>query len=51
MEIKERLEDNACVYVCSLTCSDAGRFGYTARVIPQGDEILKASPGLMTWAG
>lgn len=51
MELKERLEDNACVYACSLTCSDAGRFGYTARVIPQGDEILKASPGLMTWAG
>ncbi|MCP4117195.1 MAG: glycosyltransferase family 1 protein [Desulfobacteraceae bacterium] len=50
MELQERTADNACVYGCSLTCFDAGRFGYTARVIPHGDEILKASPGLMTWA-
>ncbi len=50
MGLKERTGENACIYTCELDCLDAGRFGYTARVIPQGDEILKATPGLMTWA-
>lgn len=42
--------DGSYTYTCSLTCSDPGRFGYTVRVVPEGDEILKKSPGFMTWA-
>ncbi len=38
------------IYACTITCSDPGRFGYTARVIPKGDDVLSNTPGLVTWA-
>lgn len=50
MWLQETLSDGTHVYACTVTCSDAGRFGYTARVIPRGDEVLKCTPGLVTWA-
>lgn len=50
MALEAESGKNVYLYSCELDCSDAGRFGYTARVIPQGDEFLKATPGLMTWA-
>ena len=37
-------------YGATLLCGLAGRFGLTARVIPAGDDHLKYSPGLITWA-
>ncbi len=45
---KKISKDN--IYTCTITCSDSGRFGYTARVIPKGDKILSNTPGLITWA-
>lgn len=38
------------LYSCVVTCNASGRFGFTARITPQGDDLTKFSPGLITWA-
>jgi starch phosphorylase len=50
MWLQETVSEGAHIYACTITCSDSGRFGYTARVIPRGDEALSHTPGLITWA-
>ena len=50
MTLEKRDENGCCRYGCTLTCTHAGRFGLTARVIPRGDEVLSRTPGLITWA-
>lgn len=49
MWLQETIAEGTHIYACTITCSDSGRFGYTARVIPKGDEVLKNTPGLITW--
>ncbi|MFH2058677.1 MAG: alpha-glucan family phosphorylase [Pseudomonadota bacterium] len=51
MWLQETISEGVHIYACTITCADSGRFGYTARVIPKGDEILSYIPGLITWAG
>ncbi len=34
----------------TITCSRSGRFGFTARVTPRGDNWKTEMPGFMTWA-
>ena len=50
MWLQETLSQGRYIYACTITCSDSGRFGYTARVIPRGDEVLSHTPGLISWA-
>ncbi len=50
MTLIKKNDDGSCLYSCTINCSDAGRFGYSARVIPRGDDVLKNTPGLLTWA-
>ena len=51
MWLQETISEGSHIYACTITCSDSGRFGYTARVIPKGDEVLNShTPGLITWA-
>ena len=50
MWVQETTGNGTYIYACTITCSDSGRFGYTARVIPKGDEVLSNTPGLITWA-
>lgn len=38
------------VYGCVVTCDASGRFGFTARVMARGDNLIKYTPGLITWA-
>lgn len=38
------------MYGCTLTCKATGRYGFTVRVTPRGDDFIKYSPGLITWA-
>jgi starch phosphorylase len=38
------------LYECALTCEVSGRFGFTVRVSPAGDDRIKSMPGLLTWA-
>ncbi|WP_022667559.1 alpha-glucan family phosphorylase [Desulfospira joergensenii] len=49
MEFKETIDPGTHIYECRISCSDSGRFGYTARVVPNGDNVLRETPGLITW--
>ncbi|MCP3873837.1 MAG: glycosyltransferase family 1 protein [Desulfobacteraceae bacterium] len=49
MWLQETISEGKHIYACTITCSDSGRFGYTARVIPKGDEVLRNTPSLITW--
>ena len=50
MTVSEDLGNGMFVYSCTMTCRDPGRHGFTARVIPRGDERVKFTPRLITWA-
>jgi starch phosphorylase len=49
MKLQSTIAPGTHVYGCRVVCSDSGRFGYTARVIPRGDAVLRNTPGLITW--
>ncbi|MEW6079794.1 MAG: alpha-glucan family phosphorylase [Thermodesulfobacteriota bacterium] len=50
MNVVENLGEGVYRYGCDLPCNLPGRFGFTVRVIPRGDDFIRFSPGLMTWA-
>jgi starch phosphorylase len=50
MTMEEDLGNGEYLYACDLTCNHSGRFGFTARVTPRGDDRIKFAPGLLTWA-
>jgi len=50
MAVQEDLGGGAYRYTCNLPCQFAGRFGFTVRVTPRGDEFIRFTPGLLTWA-
>ena len=50
MNVLEDRGNGNYLYGCSLTCQGSGRFGFTVRVTPQGDERVKSTPRLLTWA-
>lgn len=50
MHVLEDLGNGDYVYGCTITCPTSGRFGFTARIIPAGDDWIKNTPGLITWA-
>ncbi len=50
MTEREDLGNGCYLYDCTITCRDSGRYGFTARVVPRGDNFVKFSPGLVTWA-
>ncbi len=50
MTVSEDLGNGKFLYGCTITCSTSGRYGFTARVVPSGDTMIKFSPGFITWA-
>ncbi len=38
------------LFECRIDCQKTGRYGFTARVIPNGDEWTQNLPGYMVWA-
>ena len=38
------------LFRCTVQCQDSGRYAFTSRIVPAGDEWIQATPGLMTWA-
>jgi len=50
MTVLEDRGNGTYVYGCSLPCKVSGRFGFTARAVPRGDERIKSAPELITWA-
>ncbi|AKJ63771.1 alpha-glucan family phosphorylase [Kiritimatiella glycovorans] len=51
MELEGGERENAHRYRQEVTCRTTGRFGFTARAVPKGDEWRKIMPGFITWAG
>ncbi|MBT8490709.1 MAG: alpha-glucan family phosphorylase [Deltaproteobacteria bacterium] len=50
MTVKEIHGDGEYLYSCIISCRNSGRYGFTVRAIPSGDERLRFAPGLITWA-
>ena len=49
MTVQEEQGNGQYLYSCNVTCQESGRYGFTARIIPRGDEWIKSTPGLITW--
>ena len=50
MDVLEDRGNGQYLYGCSLACPSSGRFGFTVRVTPRGDERVKSTPRLLSWA-
>ncbi|MBW2664176.1 MAG: DUF3417 domain-containing protein, partial [Deltaproteobacteria bacterium] len=50
MTVCKELGEGCYLYECTITCSDSGRYGFTARVEPKADAWIKFTPGLITLA-
>jgi len=50
MTVREDKGNGTYLYACNLTCAASGQYGFSARVMPRGDELIKMTPGFMTWA-
>lgn len=50
MNVAEDRSNGNYRYSCALTCRISGRYGFTARVIPRGDDWIRFEPGLISWA-
>jgi starch phosphorylase len=50
MTIKEERGNGKYLYACTITCNASGRYGFTARVTASGDDGIRFTPGLITWA-
>lgn len=50
MELTETLADGEHVFRQTVHCTQTGRFGFTARVLPRGEEWRGLMPGYTAWA-
>lgn len=50
MEVEKHLGGGNYQYACTLECRRAGRYGFTVRIRPRGDEWIRSTPNLITWA-
>ncbi len=50
MTVKEDHGNGSYLYGCELTCTSSGQYGISARVMPRGDELIRFTPGFVTWA-
>jgi starch phosphorylase len=50
MTVSKELGYSHYLYSCTTICNVSGQFAFTARVTPQGDNRIKYTPGLITWA-
>jgi len=50
MAVVEYLGDGNYRYGCQVPCQLSGRYGFTVRATPEGDNYLKYKPRLITWS-
>jgi starch phosphorylase len=50
MNVIEDHGNGKYLYGCTLTCQWSGRYGFTTRLTPRGDDRLRNTPGLISWA-
>ncbi|HEX2751288.1 MAG TPA: alpha-glucan family phosphorylase [Verrucomicrobiales bacterium] len=51
MKLKSSQPDGTHEYTITVPCEESGRFAFTARVVPAGNDWKASSPGYVTWAG
>ncbi|MBI2440808.1 MAG: alpha-glucan family phosphorylase [Lentisphaerae bacterium] len=49
MTLKGKGDDGQHLFECWLECRAPGRYGFTARATPRGDEWTQTLPGFLTW--
>ena len=49
MMVQKNSGNGNYLYGCELSCDVSGRFGFTVRVAPRGDDRIKSTPRLLTW--
>ncbi len=49
MSMLEAHGNGIYLYSCDIQCRVSGRYGFTIRVIPKGDEWTRFMPGFITW--
>lgn len=50
MTLAEERGGGEFLYRCTVPCRDSGRYAFTSRILPAGDEWIRTTPGLVTWA-
>jgi starch phosphorylase len=50
MELKRREPSGTCIYEREIVCGLSGRYGFTTRVTPAGNDWQDSMPGFVTWA-
>ncbi|OQX03760.1 MAG: alpha-glucan phosphorylase [Desulfobacteraceae bacterium IS3] len=51
MDMLQAHGNGVYLYSCNISCNVSGRYGFTARVIPKGDDRIRFAPGgFITWA-
>ncbi len=50
MTVQKNRKKGHYLYTCTVTCKASGRYGFTVRTTPKGDDRIKFTPGLLTWA-
>jgi len=50
MTVKEDRGSGEYLYTCTIRCVASGRYGFTVRALPKGDDRIRFAPGLITWA-
>ena len=50
MSLRKDLGRGDYIYEYDMSCAESGRFGFTLRVKPRGDERLQLTPHMITWA-
>jgi starch phosphorylase len=50
MTVKEDRGTGEYLYICTIRCAASGRYGFTVRAVPRGDDRIRFAPGLITWA-
>ncbi len=50
MSVAEDRGNGDYLYCCTVPCKRSGRYGFTVRVTPRGDDFSKYSPGLIAWS-
>ncbi len=49
MEVAEELDNGRYLYRYTVICKASGRYGFTVKVVPVGNEWKNAMPGFITW--
>ena len=50
MTVQEDRGNGQYLYACTISCRAAGRYGFTSRAVPRGDDRIRFAPGFITWS-